>query len=227
MTQQETVTDRLVSIIQSIQLAQESGVLTVRRGEGGTMEEGTLIFAKGHVTQTIAGRRRGKAALNWLSTWGACRYVFVSSGGQAAQPPRLSSPAASTNLEKADLATRDTQPRIPVSPLRRPSGPLGNPRGLQGSQFRPGEPSVPLEREQASRPPRSEPETPFAIYPLEEALRLIEQGRLSRTHRQLFLLIDGQRSIVELSHLVGKSQEEANRLLRDLERIGVIHRGGA
>ncbi len=58
---------------------------------------------------------------------------------------------------------------------------------------------------------------------MNEALRRIEQNRLSRLHRQIFLLIDGQRSFGEVVHLVGKSRGEVYKLLRDLEGIGVIH----
>ncbi|MGH2506872.1 MAG: hypothetical protein ACRDHZ_05585 [Ktedonobacteraceae bacterium] len=45
MTQQgEATTDRLVGIIASIKMERRSGRLMVRRGEGLTAEEGTLLF---------------------------------------------------------------------------------------------------------------------------------------------------------------------------------------
>jgi len=57
---------------------------------------------------------------------------------------------------------------------------------------------------------------------LENALQLIIQARLSRTHRQLFLLVDGQRNAAELLRLIGRRPDEGLSLLRDLARIGVI-----
>jgi len=53
-------------------------------------------------------------------------------------------------------------------------------------------------------------------------LHAIEQKRLSRSHRQLFLLIDGQRSVQELGRLAAKNEQDLQALLGDLERIGVI-----
>jgi DNA-binding IclR family transcriptional regulator len=54
------------------------------------------------------------------------------------------------------------------------------------------------------------------------ALQHIEQMKLSRTHRRLFLLIDGKRPAPDLAHLMGKAPEEVYRLLYDLERAGLI-----
>ncbi len=71
---------------------------------------------------------------------------------------------------------------------------------------------------------RPEARIPFQHRPLEEALRAIEQAYLSRAHRRLYLLIDGHRSSAELARLMGRSQQEVDALLRDLERAGVIQR---
>jgi hypothetical protein len=45
---------------------------------------------------------------------------------------------------------------------------------------------------------------------------------LTRIHRQLFLLIDGQRSVPELIILIGHRTDEVDTLLDDLERAGLI-----
>lgn len=45
---------------------------------------------------------------------------------------------------------------------------------------------------------------------------------LTRLHRQLFLLIDGQRSVPELIMLIGHRTDEVDNLLGDLERAGLI-----
>lgn len=58
-----TTTDRLANVIQVIQLGRKTGILSVKRGEGGTREEGTITFIQGHITQAYAGQRRGQAAL--------------------------------------------------------------------------------------------------------------------------------------------------------------------
>ncbi|WP_201387829.1 hypothetical protein [Ktedonobacter sp. SOSP1-52] len=57
---------------------------------------------------------------------------------------------------------------------------------------------------------------------MNDSLRLIEQSGLSRNHRRLLLLIDGNRNSAELARLMGRSQEEAQQLIRDLEYIGIV-----
>lgn len=63
---------------------------------------------------------------------------------------------------------------------------------------------------------------PSVCMPLSEALARIEQSGLSRTHRRLFLLIDGRRSEYELAALLGKKVEEMRDMLLNLEWLGTI-----
>jgi DNA-binding MarR family transcriptional regulator len=53
-------------------------------------------------------------------------------------------------------------------------------------------------------------------------MHLIEQMGLSRTHRRLFLLIDGGRTVKELIRLMSHDPEDVQKLLQDLERAGAI-----
>ena len=76
---QNTVVDHLVKIIQAIQIGRTTGSLMATRGEGSSYELGTLVFLNGRVVQARVGRREGREAFNWLSTWGRCRYTFVLS----------------------------------------------------------------------------------------------------------------------------------------------------
>jgi hypothetical protein len=215
MSQQETATDRLVGVIQSIQVEQGSGVLIVRRGEGGTLEEGTVIFVNGQMTQATIGRRSNKDALNWLSTWEQCRYIFLPSGATRERPEtpveRNTPPPILSNLSgNSRPQVTDALPRVPISPLRKQP---------KSAEIVPSSQRGPLMDEENQVPP-------LPIFSLDEALRRIERGKLTRSHRQLFLLVDGQRSPLELARLIGKSRGEAYELLRDLERAGVISLGG-
>ncbi|GHO51009.1 DUF4388 domain-containing protein [Ktedonospora formicarum] len=63
---------------------------------------------------------------------------------------------------------------------------------------------------------------PQRMRAVNEVLPYFERMGLTRLHRQLFLLIDGQRSISELILLIGNRTEEVNRLLDDLRRAGLI-----
>src|SRR5262249_2339360 len=66
-----------------------------------------------------------------------------------------------------------------------------------------------------SRPPQR-------TKPSELALQIIEKSGLTRAHRRLFLLIDGQRTIEELARLAGRSVEDVQVMLQDMERISVL-----
>jgi hypothetical protein len=70
---QNIVVDHLVKIIQAFQIGRTTGSLIATRGEGDTNEVGRLVFLNGQVVQAKVGRREGREALNWLSTWGKCR----------------------------------------------------------------------------------------------------------------------------------------------------------
>lgn len=65
-------------------------------------------------------------------------------------------------------------------------------------------------------------EVPRICVELNEATTRIERSGLSRSHRRLYLLIDGQRSIDELEPLMGRKVEEVRNMLHDLEWLGVI-----
>ena len=57
---------------------------------------------------------------------------------------------------------------------------------------------------------------------LEEALHRVEQLGLSRQHRRLLLLVDGQRNVAEIVRLIGPTQYEVQKLLADLEQAEII-----
>jgi Domain of unknown function (DUF4388) len=207
--QQELLTDRLVSVISSIQRGRRSGVLTTQRG----VEEGTIVFVNGQITEARVGRQRGAAARNYLSTWGSCRFLFVpasSEAGVRVDQPSLPAKGSSTGPLALGSPLHTTNTRWPDQQAPDPSAPGGQegPRrageGLKGSIEAPASAA------------------PYPLQPLEAALRLIEQHGLSRVHRQLFCLVDGRRTIVEMVRLMRKRESEIYRLLGDLEHAHVI-----
>jgi hypothetical protein len=63
---------------------------------------------------------------------------------------------------------------------------------------------------------------PFRIRDVNEVLPLFGSMGLTRAHRQLFLLIDGQRSVSDLKRLSARGIEEVRKLLADLQDAGLI-----
>lgn len=63
---------------------------------------------------------------------------------------------------------------------------------------------------------------PRRVSRAEEVIPQFNAMGLSRSHRQLFLLVDGKRTSKELMRLMRKGLEEVEDLLTDLERAGLI-----
>src|SRR5262249_15210459 len=76
-----------------------------------------------------------------------------------------------------------------------------------------------LETEPLTAPSR---EVPRVCMEFNEATVQIEHLGLSRSHRRLYLLIDGHRSIDDLEPLIGRKGEEVRSMLHDLEWSGII-----
>jgi uncharacterized protein DUF4388 len=189
-----TITDNLNNVIQVIQLGRKTGVLTVERGDEATLEFGEITFVYGQITYAHIGELDGQIAVNVLCSWGLCRFLFTPSGSERSTGPIPSQPHASS---------RTTAPLKEI--YANTSSPISESRDYLSSDHT------------GIGQPR-----PFRTKQIDDALALLEQAGLSRPYRRLLLLIDGQRTPLELVRLTGRPLEEIQRLLYDLERIGVI-----
>jgi hypothetical protein len=194
LPQRETMTDSLTDLIQIIYLGRKNGVLTVERMTGSIVEEGYIIFSNGRVVEAKVGRAHGPTAFNYLNTWQACRFSFVSDTERA---PQRSSSSLQT-----------------PSPLHPTTGDLATNRPRQ-SGYQNAASNTYYEGPVSSQ-------FPMRLFQGEVALQHPETISLSRTHRRLLLLINGQRSVSELARLLTRSLEEIQALLDDLERAELI-----
>lgn len=208
MSQQpKTETDRLANVIQVLQLGYKTGRLIVERNEGAVFEQGFITFVNGQIIQASVNQQQGPDALGWLRSWGHCRFTFSSEmSGIVNQSPNLAPHVQTSenliNGNTSSLFSNRTPadiPRFSHNPSVRTTSKLGE-----------------------QRTPTAWLSIPYRTRQLEEGMRLIEHMGLSRTHRRLFLLIDGRRAIKELIRLMTHEPEEVLRLLQDLEHAGVI-----
>ena len=229
MSQQpKTETDRLANVIQVLQLGQKTGRLIIERNDGPQFEQGVITLVNGQVVQASLNQLQGPEAFNRLKNWGTCRFAFTSekrSGTTGRMPALL--PQPSPRVPSQPLPWAGAGNRAPgTSPLRNPTSgtsPLGRPtsgpiypqEGLYNRTTRHlGGARQPTPTEWLS--------TPYRTRHIEDGMHLIEQMGLSRTHRRLFLLIDGGRTVKELIRLMSHDPEDVQKLLQDLERAGVI-----
>ena len=200
--QKETITNSLADVIQVIQLSRKSGMLTVERGEGETFEEGMITFVNGQAVEAQTAAFNGQNALRWLGSWGTCRFAFIPT--PTSEIPSI--PLVSTPAFEQRMRDTGTHPRIPISPLRESAARRQAGNGGTGQVISFISASV----------------VPHLVIPLEESLRYVDQLGLSRQHRRLLLLVDGQRNVAEMVRLIGRTLYEVQQLLADLEQAKII-----
>jgi hypothetical protein len=201
--QKETITNSLADVIQVIQLGGKSGVLTVERGDGETFEEGMITFVNGQAVEAQTTVFNSQNALRWLGSWGACRFAFIPT--PTSEIPSIPAPVSTPAFERR-MTDTGTHPRIPISPLRESAARRQASDGNTGQVI--------------SFIPASI--VPHLVISLEESLRRVDQLGLSRQHRHLLLLVDGQRNVAEMVRLIGHTQFKVQRLLADLEHAEII-----
>jgi hypothetical protein len=195
MTQRRvTATNQLATVIDVLQLGKKTGILTVERGEGATFEEGTMTFVNGQVIQATLGPYVGRDAATKLFSWQACRFMFV--------------PTLPEQLDISTLPTPQTQPEVKAVTRSGTTGPL----------YRLQQPDPTTYGDLSLRPAIAA----YSKESMDAVLRILDQRGLSRTHRRLFLLIDGRRSMKDLAMLIGRTPGETAVMLADLERAGLI-----
>lgn len=180
MYQRGTSTNRLADVIQIVQIAGKTGLLTIERGEvGSPLEEGEITFVNGQITDAHSGQHSGMEAVNQLRTWGACRFTFLP-------------------------LTSDVSPSPPPSAL-----PYLTPDQMASSNdhfLSPAPVNV----------------VPQRTRDVAEVQPNFEFLGLTRSHRRIFMLVDGQRTVTELIHLMGGRADEVYAWLADLEEAGLI-----
>lgn len=196
-----TATNNLNDVIQMLQMARKTGTLTLQReGKGDTVEQGTMIFQNGQIVDAGLGFLKGGDAFAKVSTWGACHFVFQASASTITPRP-LMTPNPNT-----------PNPNTPNPFTPRPAGNGSSPfHGL-------------ADRRETFNGLSPTPAAPYRLREAQEVLGYFDRLGLTRAHRQLFLLINGRYPIPELMRLSGHRANDFERLLADLERVGLVRR---
>lgn len=222
-----TITDRLADVIRVITFSRQTGTLVAERdGPQGT-EKVIARFLRGKLVETQATPPyQGKDIQAWLETWRSCRFRFDHTLEQSKEVegspnplpgpmPYVEKPATipSPVIPLPGIPTRNTDP------LQRIHHPITNPDislwdGIPQQQTDPFQTTVwstSMQRVPQRRSANNE-----------QSMRLLEQYRLSRLHRQIFLLVDNHRTPQELGRLTSRRLDEVYIMLTDLERAGLI-----
>lgn len=245
-----TTTDALANVIEVAELGQRSGLLSVERGSGAVQETGEIYFVSGRPIYASFAGLRGREALITLSRWGACRFSFDSDAPQPA--PNLSQQSSQAGQPGHSGynagATHGAPNHTPSSHPGMASAPYSNPAsrpyesnagwpaqtGTSGGSYHvPNTPSqygghsgglhggsqqgqAPQMAGPLSRRPRRAPD-------VRDLMTVVTTHNLSRGHRTLLLLADGEHSVLDLARLSSKSVDEVMALLAELEARSLIY----
>jgi hypothetical protein len=194
MERRVITTNQLSTVITALQLGKKTGILTIERGEGATIEEGTILFVHGQAVQAAIGPYVGMGSniATMLGSWQTCRFSFVPSSPEDSTLKEHLLPLAQIETETLARITR----KLPDENLQE-HGTVQDDVNYR--------PSI---------------DTRYAS--LDVILRISERKGFSRLHRRLLLLIDGRRSITDLAILIRRNPDETRTLLADLWQAGLI-----
>ena len=218
-------TDDLETTIHSIESLQQTGILNIERAKGGVRETATLIFLQGQVVDALIGSRTGQDALDWVITWGSCRYTFdVRFPSEIVVPPSSPAPVDETSSAPSPLGfiSQVVQKYTHTAQVaEEPSSPFPVPRTPSPVAY-PLTPIPPIPQTMVPQVEMTRLHAPFRLVNGPEVVNYMERFGLSRLHRHVFFLLDGQRTAVDVVRLTGRSFYEIQHLLADLERLGLI-----
>ena len=190
------------NVLELARTRQQSGMVAIEHTQGGKVEEGEVFFQAGQPIYALVGHLVGQDALNWLLKW---RNIYYTMGTD--ESTQTVGTTAASNVNSADSIP---SPLPKYSPLNRSSstGPVGAHLPVDGR----GSPS-------------NNTPTP-GIEWLVPQKRGIEREVLSlpltRRQRFIYFLVDGRRTVSDLSRCTGKNIQEIELILSELQEQGLV-----
>jgi hypothetical protein len=236
----------LSEVIKHLLLYRFTGVLTIWRAVGAPQEDIMIIIELGRPMVVCRGSHRENATesiLAWLNSWGEIHFMFQPSEARLRLPspkptPRVDQansshtptpidlpqqkPLSTTQPQSANNRSAYSTPLYTNNQQRETSSatPMGRTRELT---FPPDLPRYEVNR----HPPFSSSKTQAIA--LESAIAfLTNYGReytavnLPRYDRTIFLLINGKRTLSDLSQLTKRPREEVFATLQRLKNLQLI-----
>lgn len=209
----DNATDNLGDVLELIRVRRQSGLLSVERIQNGRFEEGDIYFQTGQPIYARFGSLTGTNALAKLLSWRQAYFAF------ATNQPRPQVNITDPLPARGGFATTTTDP---LSMSIRPSSsapspdtnPLLNVRGQSAERNTNPQP--------AFTPGTSTPGLEWLVPQKRGNDRDVLSLPLTRPQRSIYLLVDGKRTVADLSRCTRKTMQEIERLLSELQERGLI-----
>jgi hypothetical protein len=228
----------LIEVMKQLLVYRPTGVLTIWRASGTAQDDAKISIEQGRLLYVFWGSYRENAnetILGWINSWGPIHFSFLATDshlqlpapGQRSRqqeqfsPPPPQPPVKSTSSRQSPAVTQ---------PLQATTRPLDSSSAKAG--IRQGKPPLgnagqtESDRQEVRRSgvPRNDPlagaET--VIISHTNHGRDYPPSYLPRYDRTIFLLINGRRSVADLSHLTKRSLEEIYDTLQHLQNLQLI-----
>jgi len=222
----DNAAESLSDVLELVRIRRQSGSLSVERFQGGRFEEGEVYFQGGQPTYAHTGNMSGQEALTWMLNWHQVFFTFIVENQDTAATITSGIPANPGNA----LATNVPTASFPATP---PGGSANRnvptPASILPQINSRERPRSVNEAEKSSKlgehsgggvtgTPGLEWLVPQKVGKERDVLSL----PLTRPQRSIYLLVNGRRTISDLSRCTRKSMQEIELLLSELREQDLI-----
>jgi len=223
----DNTAESLAYVLELVRMRRQSGLLSVERMQASRFEEGEIYLQAGQPTYAHTGQLLGQEALLRMLSWRQVYFTFL-----ADQPhPPVNIPSvysANDNMPIAANSSRNspgsnpsllnTNRNIPAVSPTSPSLPQVNLNGIPDEGSGRDNRYAGNTFDSNASIPGVEWLAPRKIGNERHVLSL----PLTRPQRSIYMLVDGHRTIADLSRCIRKSVPEVERLLTELQERGLI-----
>ncbi len=197
--------ESLDEVLELARTRRQSGMLAIEHTQGGRIEEGEVYLQAGQPVYARVGQLVGQDALNWLLKW---RNINFNLGTEDLRQPLGTPGTPAANGANAD--------KVP-SPQPASSSSL-NAENFKG----PASNRTPDEGKGSSRRNSYTPGVEWLVPQKRNVDRDVLSLPLTRRQRFIYFLVDGRRTISDLSRCTGKNIQEVELILSELQEQGLV-----
>jgi hypothetical protein len=215
----DNAAESLGDVLELVRIRRQSGSLSVERFQGGRFEEGEIHFQGGQPTYAHAGQITGQEALTRMLSWRQVFFSFIFE--EPHTPATISSALSASSSNTTPTALHPTKYPLPNTSGNLPGTTPGFPHASRKTPKNVRDFDNPFE----SADPNSLPGTPGLEWLVPQKLgndRDVLSLPLTRPQRSIYMLVDGRRTVSDLSRCTRKSLQEIERLLSELRERGLI-----
>ena len=191
--------ESLDDVLELARTRRKNGLVAIKHRQGGKVEEGEVFFQAGQPIYARVGNLVGQDALNWLLNW---RNIYFTMGTDESMQPITKTAVNKDNNNAASIP----------SPLPE------NERSSTGSV----DAHISVDRKGAPPGNTSTPGIEWLVPQKRGIEREVLSLPLTRRQRFIYFLVDGRRTVTDLSRCTGKNIQEIELILSELQEQGLV-----